>query len=613
MLQALSQLGKIKDKYESTSSIKYIIGMVFDSGEYVESKLYDFNASEFPKYLYQGDPSGKPGLFLTGNIPLQDVKKLSDTNTHSEFIRKKILWFLNGKLVKNPGLFQTLSDHRQGELKSIFKQLEDKRERISRDVINILTHNLPQQMLLTIMVGQQFAGQIQDYVDFFNKGILNKKGIEEPLVCNVCNELRLVAPYTERSLPFFFSDKIHFFDNGNITRSFPVCNDCYQRLQNGINFVDNKLNYNVSSASRLIQTKKKKSTATNNIKFWLIPFVNNLAIVARFKDDLASHNKQLYYLDSLKDLCNSLKMVQTYDVEERQDYVDVFLRFSALFYYKDNKAAGLMRPLNYVPNIYPRQLRKLLEVKQRIDNRYPFRHIKKQEFFVGFPLLVAFYKDITPRWQIQVIAILNKLFTGQQLATDQLIQNINLRIHETLRYSKDLQIISRIVLGGLMLLEYIITLNNTDSNLISRSDVIMLKISTCQIEHTERFIENHKSVLSGETKQGVFAAGISVAILLDFQERKYKKTAPFWDKLSRLDLNLQKVSTLITEVKRLFGVYKNRDPDTLINYLAAKYVIDRSEPIPKDLVSYLFTLGLSFGYLLARRNLVDDRKEEVKT
>jgi hypothetical protein len=65
-------------------------------------------------------------------------------------------------------------------------------------------------------------------------------------------------------------------------------------------------------------------------------------------------------------------------------------------------------------------------------------------------------------------------------------------------------------------------------------------------------------------------------------------------------------------VKRLFGVYKNRHHDTLINYLAAKYVINPSESIPKDLVSYLFTLGLAFGYLLARRNLVNGKEEEVK-
>src|SRR5690349_13601934 len=113
MLQAISQLGKIEDKYGSTSSIKHVIGMIFDSDKYVESKLYDFDASTHSKYLYQADPSGKPGLFLTGNIPLQNVKKLSDANTHSDFTRKKILWFSYGKLVKDPRLFKTLSVQRQ--------------------------------------------------------------------------------------------------------------------------------------------------------------------------------------------------------------------------------------------------------------------------------------------------------------------------------------------------------------------------------------------------------------------------------------------------------------------------------------------------------------------
>jgi CRISPR-associated protein TM1802 (cas_TM1802) len=91
--------------------------------------------------------------------------------------------------------------------------------------------------------------------------------------------------------------EIHFFDNNNITRSFPLCDDCYQRLQNGITFVGNRLNYNVSSASKLIQIKgqkkKKKKSTPGNIEFWLIPFVNNLEIVERFKHNLASHNKQL--------------------------------------------------------------------------------------------------------------------------------------------------------------------------------------------------------------------------------------------------------------------------------------------------------------------------------
>jgi CRISPR-associated protein Cas8b/Csh1 subtype I-B len=584
--------------------------------EYINSKLYEFDASW--KYLYQRDYSGKPGLFLTGNLPRNDTEKLSYDNT--KFIKRKIMWFPHGKLVNNTDLFQTLSDDRQKELGGIFKELEHRHEQISSDVINILTHSDPEQTWLTIMLEDEekpkFVGQIQDYVDFFNKGLIFGKGNKEELVCNVCNKSCLVYPYTERPLPFFYSDKIHFFHNGNITRSFPVCESCYKQLQDGIKFVDTRLNYHISS-SKLLQGKEKSRLNKPDIRFWLIPFINDYEILEMFKDELDSRKKQLYYLESLKELCSSLKSIQTYDFEERQEYTDAFLKFSALFYYKDNKAAGLMRVLSYTPEIYPSQLRKLLIVKEKIENRYPYQHIKKEVFFVGLPLLVTFYKEISPQWQVQIIAILSKMFTGQQISTDQIIRNVNLRIHEAIRYSRDLQIISRIALMGLMLLEYLITLNNDNSDnkqVINESQILMSNISTLyEISNTEKFIQNHKSVLSNETKKGVFAAGVSVAILLHVQENKYKKTAPFWDKLSRLDLNLQKVLSLIPEVKRLLGAYKIRSHDTIINYLAAQYVIDPSESksIPKDLASYIFTLGLSFGYLLARKNLIDDKKEEV--
>jgi len=111
--------------------------------------------------------------------------------------------------------------------------------------------------------------------------------------------------------------------------------------------------------------------------------------------------------------------------------------------------------------------------------------------------------------------------------------------------------------------------------------------------------------MNNQTKQGVFAAGVAVAILFHVQERKYGKTAPYWDKLSRLDLDLQKVMRLIPDVKRMLGVYKISNHDTIISYLAVQYTIDPSESVSKDTISYLIALGLSFGYMLARHNLKD--------
>jgi hypothetical protein len=175
LLQTLSQLGRVQDKQES-SKVKHVIAMMFKDNKYVKSELDKFNESS--KYLYQRDYSGKPGLFLTGTIPSLDIKQLSNFNTHSKFIKKKILWFGNGKLVNNPSLLDTLSDYRKNELKSIFQELNDKSEQISTDVINNLTSKLPEQTYLTIMINDKFVGEIQDYVTSLRKVCWVRKKIQ---------------------------------------------------------------------------------------------------------------------------------------------------------------------------------------------------------------------------------------------------------------------------------------------------------------------------------------------------------------------------------------------------------------------------------------------------
>ena len=582
MLQTLYQLGLVQEQDVSSLltsvSVKHVIGMIFENSKYDKSALYEFDDPS--KYLFKRDLSGRPGLFLTGNIGKQDISKLLRED-RQRFIQNKIMWFPSGKIMNN--LFDTLSDYRQNELKGIFEEFTKKGEQIATDVIDILTSKLPERTLLTVVIrekeGTKFVGEIQDYVELFAKGALDKKGIPEELICTVCNTSKLISAYKETPLPFFFSKKTHFFDNYSAAKGFPLCEGCYLGLQKGIKFIQDRLDYHISS----VQGKKVTEAGIN---FWLIPSLNNYELLQAFKNDLG--DKRLYYLNTLKELCKSLKSISTYDYEKREDNVDAFLRFSALFYTKDEHQ--LIRVLNYTQGIYPSQLQKLLEIKQKVDGQYPFRNIKREEFFIGLPLIGSFYKDIKPQWQSQVISILDKMFTGKQIRIEEIIQNINQKIHESLRESKDLGIISRISFMGLMLLEYVIYLNNNSESIGSDSNILMLNISTYETKHTERFIESHKSLLNNQTKQGVFAAGVAVAILFNVQERKYRKTAPSWDKLSRLDLDLQKVMRLIPDVKRMLGVYKINDHDTIISYLAVP-IYDRSFCISlkrHDFLSFYF-------------------------
>lgn len=618
MLQTLSKLGQIQEKEEETK-FKSVIGIYFDNGKYrspPELLSYINNS----KYLYQRDFSGKPGLFLSGGVPYEDIKKLNDLD-NEKFIKNKILWFPRGKLVNNDKKLSGLSEKRRTELKGILEEFKNNGTQISKEVIQILRSRKPERTLLTILINNQYIGDIEDYAEFFNKGVVNKKEntTEEELICNVCNRTRSIYSYAESPIPFFYSTKLHFFegiDPKNITRGFPVCLDCYRLLNNGIKFVRNRLDYRISTIN--IPGKKKINDlklTDSGIRFWLIPSMNNYELLERFKERLGE-NKQLYFLESLKSMCRGLYLLQTADVqsEEEEDYATALLRFSALFYTTDKQ--GLMRVHSVVHDIYPPRLEQMVKVKQSIDNTYPFQSINNEQYLVGLPLLVTFFKDIKPQWENQIIQILNKLFTSQQVPIEQIIQNINLRVHEILRYTKDLKIISKIALDGLMLLEYITGLNGyfTGPNVEDKAQhITMLRKPTYETIHTDKFIEAHKSVLDSETKRGIFDAGITVAIFLYVQEQRFKKIAPYWDKLNRLNLNPQKVLSFYHDVKRRMAIYRNWDHDTILSYTSMAHVIDPKEPISSDLCSYIFTLGLSFGYMLARRNLKDSEGEEVNT
>ena len=239
MLDSIYQLGLVQ-KVDNLPSLltpvsaRHVIGIIFENKDGNKIKYEKSQLDEFLSplsYLYRRDFSGRPGLFLTGNISPQDIdrikKILSDSrNINSpevqKFIRDKILWFARGKLVNNHHLLNTLNDYRRNELSGIFEELERNGQKIARDVIGILTKDEPERTLVTIMIhntqdkSPKFIGQIQDYKEFFKKGILSKKyEVTEKLTCSTCNRKELIGTFIEKPLPFYVADKPMFFPDAD--------------------------------------------------------------------------------------------------------------------------------------------------------------------------------------------------------------------------------------------------------------------------------------------------------------------------------------------------------------------------------------------------------------
>jgi CRISPR-associated Csh1 family protein len=616
LLDSIYQLGLVQEGDDNLSSLltrvsaRHVIGIIFENIDsnkikYQKSELGEFSSPLW--YLYRRDFSGRPGLFLTGNISRQDMEKIKKIVSHSrnlerpevqKFVRDKILWFPHGKLVTNDSLLNSLNEYRRNELSEIFREFHERGQEISKDVLKILAKDEPERTLLTIMIQKsgnrspQFVGQIQEYKKFFKRGVLSKKDeAAEQLTCSVCNRKEFIQTFVEKPLPFYVADKPMFFPDANPKQSrkgFPLCDKCYLETQKGIRFIEDKLNYSISS----IQSNKSE------INFWLIPHLNDYELIRQFKNDL-DKNKNLY-LNSLKDLCSTLRTIAKHDHHERAT-TESFLRFSALFYTFDSHA--LVRVINYIQGIYPSQLQKIFEVKDKIDQTYPFQIISKRykqgNFFVGFPILVLFYKDTSPQWQSQIISMLEKIFTGQQIPVDEVIRNINIKIRELSLASFDLKSLSQTVTLGLMLLEFLINLNGIERDeRLSQNPASTIR----EVEDIQKFIDSHTNILSDDTTRAIFATGICVGILLEVQQQLYDKAAPFWNRLNRLNLDLERVKELFPEVKSKLSMYHEKGYDTIINYLSVNEIskINWSSTISKENINFIFTVGLSYGYMLKR-------------
>lgn len=598
MLDSIYKIGLSQNgdsEFADDPNVKQVIGISFirknNKIQYGAVNLHDFKDKSL--YLYKRDLSGRPGLFLSGSISQNDVKTILDKNSTNDvkqdFIDKKIMWFPNGKLVKEEYLSE-LPQHIRNDLNEIFSELKTNKNKIGNEIISKLNQAKPQKYLITIMPPYKdesvFVGQIKEYVSLFNKGVLSKKtSTNNQMICSVCNKLKTIEAFTESPLPFYYTDKPTFFpniDSSQANKGFPLCDNCNLEIQKGWKYIKKFLDYGISSVG----------AKSNEIRFWLIPHLNDIKWLKRLGDEQQKRN---LYLNELRILFNSLSRITQSETGSRN--VNVFLRFSSLFYFMDSN--GHMRITDYVQGILPEQLQKLIVVKKIIDQKFPYelltRKIKKPDLIFGFPLILYFFKDRSPQWKEQVVELLGNVFTGNETDKFLVLRLINEKIREAWKSQNSAVFYD--CLRGLMLLEYLIRLeNNSQGRSMSVSSI------TLQIEQVEKFFAEHSEVLSDNNSRAAFATGVCVGILLEIQAARYQKVAPFWNRLNRLDLNLEKIKEFFPQVKSYLAMYGIQDYDTIINFLGTTHIskLDTSKKIANEQLNFVFSLGMSLGYLIKR-------------
>jgi len=500
MITAIAQLGRASRKsgefsseleaFVNRSRAKHVLVLrirVSENGAKYEGVELEENKGE-EKYLYRRDPSGKPGLFITGRLPMsgdagvwqlrRSCIVLSSKNTSAKdrekakqilatFEKKKVIGITKGK-----GISQTTNK----TLNLICKTIRNNPRTIVKDICEIIKTINPEELLLTVKIisnfGEKYLGEIPDLADdfknFVTSGKTQRKKIAREtsgLMCTICGNKSFSDEFEESPLPFFFIDKPGFIPEGNFYKSymvFPLCSNCFIDLLYGQKFIEKYLNFSISS----IEGRQAE------VSFWLIPVLNDYDSVISYVKDLSEsvagrkESKHFLYLKHLKNMCETMEAISAFDTEP--DALEAFLTFTALFYTKDRQ--GHMRLISSSEGIYPRHLRLMLEVKRKVDSLITF---KKVGIRFCFPLLREFLMPTDmkgrvgarrrPRgWYKDLASTLGDMFVGKPIKKTLIYKAIASKIREVAK-GADLKKVSDISFKALSLVEYIEQLDSSQN------------------------------------------------------------------------------------------------------------------------------------------------------
>jgi hypothetical protein len=116
------------------------------------------------------------------------------------------------------------------------------------------------------------------------------------------------------------------------------------------------------------------------------------------------------------------------------------------------------------------------------------------------------------------------------------------------------------------------------------------------------FLDGHPTLLRDETLRAVCATGIATGILLQVQFDRTKGNMPFWTRLNRLEMGLDRIRQLFPQILNKLHEYDVHTYDELLSYLGSSEVsrLGTTEVANKDLLNFVFAVGLSEGYFIVR-------------
>jgi CRISPR-associated Csh1 family protein len=614
MLRSIANIGSQMEGewghlVDSSSASDVFVICTDDNGKYKGVTVEHNTGGE--RYLYRRDKSGKPGIFLTGRIPANDIRfiksKVSGTADFDEllkedkvkkFIEKKIGWYSVRKtILDNSAAMTNVPESSRQLLATALDDVTTNRDNIAKELFRLISQgNYNSDALITIKFGASYSSEIDGFPSIFKYvsqvGQSSKKSVKKSdgsvAHCIVCN---LPAPnrLLKEPMQFVTFDKPNFTPGGkeeHAAKALSLCDNCYENLQRGERYIRNNFDFDIP------HTK-----GATKVSFWLIPVLNNRELVRMFMKTQETE-KGLFSFKRMWKIANDLEAVKKFDFAEDiwsdSESLSAFLTYSALFYYKDNN--GHMRPVEVADGIFPPRLAELARKKFEVDRiggyKTLFHYGIVQEF-----LFSDNKNDAGKMDDFRMLShIMSSIFTAKKLDKSTIIKMVICKIRQKAR-KQDSRGVEEVTLKAMLLLEYLYMVGCLEGN--PRAEQAAGSNGDSLYQNVTKFMDTHSRLLNTKNLRAICAIGIAAGVVIKAQNARLGSET-FMERLNRFEVDYARLKSIFPAAMPKLQHYKATQFSDLFASLGAQEVanLDPNEKVDKETMNLVLAIGVCKGFEL---------------
>jgi CRISPR-associated protein Csh1 len=453
-------------------------------------------------------------------------------------------------------LLKWLEDHKSiSEIKKIYSELIKNKEKIIKE-LEELNRQTKDNKILTIKIDGRYLYEIEnpDFKQILLEDYLKKiKEIsKKDGICSICGEKKEEVFTTSQIYKFYTLDKECYiaggFNRKNAWKNFPICEECFLKLDYGKKFIENNLKFKFYTKS-----------------YYLIP-----KLLLNIPQALEEINEILSLQSKKIELSKETRARITDDKEEildiLKDYKDV-ISFYFLFLKKDNAAE---RILLLVEDVFPSRIHRIFDVKTKVEKSF------NQDY--NFGRLVSFLDQFDKFF----FELVDRIFRGGVVQFSTVLQIFNKKIQNEFVSSKDYR---KTTLDALMNIKFFEELG-----------LIKFEVDGMGKTKFDEIYEKVGESLNTPVRRGIFLLGALTQMLLNIQGQERGST-PFFKNLKGLKMNEEDIKGLLPKVINKLMEYDRFDKGKkeLAEEIAKNLLSQERFGLTIDEINFYFASGMALA------------------